>query len=87
VGVDCWQSREKPANYFALNMVDTPKQDAPLTVSLGVLTQAEYDQLSADLQADLDLSTRELQARYGSEWLTKERDRLREELSFFYGVP
>jgi hypothetical protein len=87
VGADRWRPREKSPDYFALTMMDTPKPDAPLTVSSGTLTQAEYDRLTPDKQAIVEEGTRDLLARYGQAWLERERDRLRDELSFMVGVP
>jgi hypothetical protein len=54
---------------------------APINVRLGILTQAEFDELSPTTHALIEASARELQARYGTDWLVKERDRLRDELS------
>jgi hypothetical protein len=59
----------------------------PDIVSTGILTQAEYDQLKLADQADVDRQTQLLRARHGPEWLVRERERLRKELTLLYGVP
>lgn len=63
------------------------KPHAPITVSTGVLTQDEFEQLSLPDQESVERSTLSLLSRYGPEWLTRERERLRDELSFAYGTP
>jgi hypothetical protein len=52
-----------------------------LIVRVGVLTQAEFSQLSPAERAEVEDGTRDLLARYGPEFFIRERDRLREELS------
>jgi hypothetical protein len=59
----------------------------PITVSVGTLTPAEFAELRAEDQILVERSTRTLVERYGRGWMVRERDRLRDELSFFAGVP
>ena len=58
----------------------------PVVVSLGVLTRAEFSQHSPAEQASIEEVTQDLLAKYGPEFFTRERDRLRGELSFCYGI-
>lgn len=67
--------------------METPKQHQPVIVSIGVLTRDEYAKLDETSRGLVDRQAIQLQARYGDGWLARERDRLREELSFAYGVP
>lgn len=55
-------------------------------VTTGLLTQAEFDRIPAPLQAELEAATRAFVARYGESWYRTERERVRNELSFFVGV-
>ena len=53
----------------------------PLIVRVGVLTHAEFSQLSPAERDEVEDETRDLLARYGAEFFIRERDHLREELS------
>lgn len=63
-----------------------PKQPAPVIVSTGVLTQAEFDAASPAIQASIEADAQRLLAQYGPAWLTEHRDRLRDELAFAHGI-
>jgi len=62
------------------------RQQVPATVSTGVLTQAEFDSVSPEVQQGIDEDTERMLANHGPEWLQRERDRLRDQLEFLYGV-
>ncbi len=64
--------------------IDT--RHAPATVATGLLTQAEFNQLSQEDQGTVERETVRLRSKYGDEWLKTQQPRLRKELSFFYGV-
>jgi hypothetical protein len=66
--------------------VETEKLHVPVIVSTGVLTQADYDALDPETRRTVDTTTARLVTRYGEAWLRTERERLRGELSFFYGI-
>lgn len=58
----------------------------PIIVATGVLTSNEYAALSDKVRQELDAGMANLVRRYGQEWVRAEGSRLREELSFFYGI-
>jgi hypothetical protein len=59
----------------------------PWTVSAGILTSSEFAELSLPDRMLVEAATQRLILRYGGAWLLQHRARLREELSFFCGVP
>jgi hypothetical protein len=60
-----------------------PEQQEPhaLVVRLGVLTNAEYSQLSLAERELVEDETREMLAKYGPDFFVRDRDRLRAGLS------
>jgi hypothetical protein len=58
----------------------------PATVSAGILTQHEFDSVTRDVQRRIDEGTAKMLADHGPEWLRRERDSLRGQLEFLYGV-
>lgn len=64
----------------------TEKQREPVTVSTGLLSASEFNQLEADVQRTIETDTQRLLDRYGAAWVTRERARLRDELAFAYGI-
>ena len=58
----------------------------PATVSAGILTQGEFDSVTRDVQRRIDEGTERMLANHGPEWLRRERDHLRGQLEFLYGV-
>jgi hypothetical protein len=67
-------------------MTNKADSTAPLTVRMGVLTDEEFARLKPDEQIEVDRQTNDLCDRYGPGFCARERDRLRTELSFIYGV-
>ncbi len=64
----------------------TDQQRDSVTVKTGLLTQGEFDALSEGDRARVEADTVRLRAKHGDAWLQKEAPRLREEISFAYGV-
>ena len=58
----------------------------PVLIRTGILTHADYDTLDPETRRTIETTTARLVVRYGEAWLRAERERLRDELSFFYGV-
>ena len=58
------------------------KEDRPIMVSTGLLTQAEFDRIPALWRAELEAGARAFIERYGESWYRTERERVRSELSF-----
>jgi hypothetical protein len=58
----------------------------PKVVSLGIVSLAEFRALPLDDQRGIEVAADRLFRRYGGPWLIAEHVRLREELSFAYGV-
>jgi hypothetical protein len=63
-----------------------PPRPASVSVETGLLSPRELDSVSKQDRASIEEATIELLDRYGVDWLRRERERLRDELQFFYGV-
>jgi hypothetical protein len=64
----------------------TDKTHEPIIVALGVLRRDEFARLSREDQREVEGMTWELSRRYDAAWFAREQARLRDELSFFYGI-
>lgn len=64
-------------------MTEKPR---PQIVTIGILTQEEFDDLSPHDQLLVEQSTADLVSRYGAAALLKERARHRADIWFAYGV-
>lgn len=65
-------------------VTDTARESA--TVATGILSREQFAQLSEADQVRVDADTRRLLQKHGQAWLDAERDRLRDEIAFAYGV-
>lgn len=53
----------------------------------GIFTEKEFAGLESGDQVALEAEAQRLFDQYGAEWLSRERGRLRDELSFMAGLP
>jgi hypothetical protein len=60
--------------------------DIPLIVRAGILTAEEWAEVPPELQQDLEAETADYIRRYGEDWLRKDRERHRADLSLAYGI-
>lgn len=59
----------------------------PAAVAMGVLTLTEFEALTDEDREMVETTARRLVDSYGLPWCVRERARLRDELSFCYGLP
>jgi len=63
------------------------RQDEPLIIAAGVLTEEEFASLKPEERVEVEQCTRDLAQRYGVGSLRRERERHRTDLDLAYGVP
>ncbi len=60
--------------------------EQPLLLRAGILSTREYGRLTRHQRSTLEADVQRLAARHGEDWLRRERDRVRDEIEFRYGL-